>query len=111
MGKERRKSPRFDVNQMVKLSHHGKESFVGAMGLNISDTGILCETNQSLELYSRVFLMLSLVFKHESLEITCEGIVMRSVKDKKVYDVGIEFTAMREEDAAKLQTFLDYLNA
>ena len=109
MGSERRRSRRFDINQMIKLSL-GKETFVGAMGVNISDLGLLCRTDAEVELHGSVFLIVTLKGKSESIEITCEGIIMHCAKKKSVYEVGIQFTAMKEEDRDKMHVFFEEMS-
>ncbi len=42
---ERRKCPRFRIDQMVKISY-GEESFIQGSGINISECGVLCETRE-----------------------------------------------------------------
>ena len=111
MASERRKSRRFDINQMIKLSL-GKETFVGALGVNISDLGLLCRTDSEVELHGRVFVVVTLKGKGGDIEISCEGIVMHcttTTKPKSAYEVGVQFTSMKDEDRQNLHEFFDRL--
>ncbi|MEW5817520.1 MAG: PilZ domain-containing protein [Spirochaetota bacterium] len=109
---ERRRFPRFQIDQLIQLSYE-RESFVAAKGVNISEGGILCITDAPVDIYSRVFLMLTLVFKERSEEkaneITCEGIVNRCDPEGDIYYVGIQFTDLQENEKRILKKYIDFL--
>ena len=105
MRTERRKSPRFTINQMIDLEL-GRENYIAAEGVNISDEGLLCHTSELLEPYSRVFLQLSLNGEKKNQTIKCEGVVVRCKKNKKKYDTALEFADMEQSDKKKIHTFL-----
>lgn len=102
---ERRKSPRFLINQMIEMNM-GRESFISAEGVNISEDGILCHTSQSLDPYSRVYMQLSLGEGKKMQIISCEGVVVRCKKNKKSFDTALEFADIEESDRKKIHTFL-----
>jgi c-di-GMP-binding flagellar brake protein YcgR len=105
MRTERRKSPRFTINQMIDLEM-GRENYIAAEGVNISDEGLLCHTSESLEPYSRVYMQLSLNGEKKNHTIKCEGVVVRCKKNKKSYDTALEFADIGESDKKKIHTFL-----
>jgi len=105
MRTERRKSPRFTINQMIDLEL-GRENYIAAEGVNISEEGLLCHTSESLEPYSRIYLQFSLDGEKKKQVITCEGVVVRCKKNRKNYDTALEFADMAESDKKKVHSFL-----
>jgi c-di-GMP-binding flagellar brake protein YcgR len=105
MRTERRKSPRFTINQMIDLEM-GRENYISAEGVNISDEGLLCHTSESLEPYSRVYMQRSLNGEKKKHTIKCEGLVVSCKKNKKSYDTALEFADIGESDKKKIHTFL-----
>ena len=101
MAKERRRAPRFSLRHLIEVDF-GKEQFVRATGLNISSSGLLCMTNPAIELYSRVFLSLTLPGKNGDEIINCDGIVVRSEPKGDEFITGISFTSFQPEEAEKL---------
>jgi c-di-GMP-binding flagellar brake protein YcgR len=105
MRTERRKSPRFTINQLIDLEP-GRENYIAAEGVNISNEGLLCHTSDSLDLYSRVYLQFSLNGEKKNHTIKCEGVVVRCKKNKKNFDTALEFADMDNGDKKKLLAFL-----
>jgi len=105
MRTERRKSPRFTISQMIDLEM-GRENYIAAEGVNISDEGLLCHTSESLEPYSRVYIQLSLNEAKKNHIIKCEGVVVRCKKNRKTYDTALEFAEINESDRKKIHSFL-----
>lgn len=107
MSKERRRAERFSIQHLIELDY-GKEQFVRASGINISSSGLLCQTEPAIELYTRVFLSLKLPSKNGEEIINCEGIVVRSDQDGSTFTTGISFTSFQPEEAEKLVRLLKY---
>lgn len=105
---EKRKHPRFEINQMVELTY-ARENFVGAKGINISENGLLCETNERMEPYTVVFMMITIEHKKKEYLMECEGVVIRSDKNKDHWDTGINITAVRNGDRGAFKEFVDSL--
>lgn len=105
MKEERRKSPRFTINQMIELDM-GRETFIAAEGVNISDEGILCHSSESLDPYSRVYMQISLDGGKKKQTVSCEGVVVRCKKNKKNYDLALEFSDLEENDRKKIHSFV-----
>ncbi len=105
MSAENRKHPRFEINQLVELDFE-RESFVRADAANLSEGGVLCRTEEPCELHSTVFMMMTLSLKGSDRIIKCEGIVVRSEKKGKEWEVGISITSM---DGASRKIFSEFI--
>jgi hypothetical protein len=105
MLEEKRRAPRFKIDQMIELSF-GKESYVQATGIDISESGLLCESSEHVEPSTQLYLMIRLPINDKNYEITSEAVVVRSVKQNNGFSIGIKFTGMQEEDKKKLSAFM-----
>ncbi len=106
MGEERRKYPRLNLDQCIQLSF-GKEKFIDAVAVNISQNGILCSSSVPIDNLDMMFLMIDLNINDEIKTIKCEGIPMyhKSINGKNMF--GIQFIEMDETDAGTLKQYLD----
>ncbi len=102
---ERRKAPRYEINQTIKVSF-GKERYIQTLGINISEIGLLCKTHESVDPLTKLYLMLKVQVNGENKEIQCEGIVIRVEKLKNEYYLGIAFTSMADNYRENLKSFL-----
>lgn len=99
---ERRRSPRFHISQLVEVAY-GREYFLQAAGIDISENGLLCETAEAPEKGSHVFLLLEVRGEYpgchdgqpESIQI--EGYVARTESAEEGYYVGIDFSEIPDE--------------
>ena len=105
MPDENRKHPRFDINQLVELDF-GRETFVHADAANLSEGGILCKTDEQVDPYTKVFLMMTLSLQNRERIIRCEGVVVRSEKAGGQWDTGISITSM---DAGSRRIFEEFI--
>lgn len=105
MSAERRHEIRFSIDQIIELSF-GRESFLHAIGINISKTGLLCATDSYLEPYAEVSLLLTIPVGSENHRVGCDGIVVRSEIEQTRYLAGISFTSLSEQDSKILESFL-----
>lgn len=105
MNVERRKAPRFSINQMIEMDM-GKEVFISAEGVNISEEGILCHTSEPIDPYSRVYMQISLDGVKKKQVFSCEGVVVRCKKNKKNFDTALEFSDLDDCDRKKIHTFI-----
>jgi hypothetical protein len=106
MFEERRKFPRFKIRQMIGLSF-GRESYFQAEGLNISETGFLCQSSDKIEPCTRVYLMISLPVNNcENQEMECEGVVLRSVEQNGGFRIDVSFTSLQGEDRERLRSYI-----
>ena len=105
MSVESRKHPRFEINQLVELDF-ARETFVHASAANLSEGGILCVTDEECELYTKVFIMMTLSLKSGERIIKCEGVVVRSEKKGKKWETGIQITDLDAASGKIFRTFI-----
>lgn len=104
-GMERRKTPRFELEQFVIMSMN-REDFIRGKGVNLSHDGILCHTKEKVELMSRVFLMLGFDLHHQHHDVNVEGVVMRSEPFRGGRLLGIHFTEISSEGREKIDELI-----
>ncbi len=112
---ERRRSPRVRLSQLVEVGY-GREYYLQAAGVDLSDHGLLCETAEAPEIGTRVFVMLEVRgdgprnADGAPQNIELEGVVARTEEVDGGYHVGIEFAAIRDEETKHaLDTIIDHL--
>lgn len=114
---ERRSSPRVGMRQLVEVGY-GREYFLQAAGVNLSESGLLCETAEAPEPGTRVFIMLEVRGdgprnsdgSPQNIEI--EGVVARTEESDNGYRVGIEFADIPDEDTKHaLDTIIDHVQS
>lgn len=99
---ERRKSNRFEIKKFVDVSF-GHELLYSATGVNISETGLLCEVEKDIGSSKGVYILLELS-GGETLDLT--GKVVRVEKEDEHFIVAVEFTGLLGEDKKKLKEFV-----
>lgn len=97
MKNERRRSTRFEIHQMVEMSL-GRERFISASAVNLSSAGMLCNTDEPIDTYSKVYLMFTINGKKPPRDISCEGVVVRSQSTEKGFQTAVEFSNIGEDD-------------
>ena len=106
MANERRRSNRYKLSQLVELQF-GRETFIPAVGADISSLGIGCISADPVDLYSRMFFMLQLNPEAQEPEIRGEAIVVRcNPLEDGNYDLGLEFSEMTSSMVQKVENFL-----
>ncbi len=105
MKQERRKHERFIINQMVDLSG-SEENFIPARGLNISEGGLLCATDESVDTLSRLYVMMTLIEGDAPKTLSCEGVVVRCEKKGAHYETAMEFSDMNEGSRAIIKHYV-----
>ena len=103
MGTEKRKSQRFSITQLVDISDN-RETFYKASSINISESGLLCEVSNPINIYNKMYLMLNIPPSEDPVEI--EGVVVRVQRKAKKFEVAIEFIDMDENDRKSLRKLL-----
>lgn len=101
---ERRKHMRFDIPQIFKIEFMREVQFA-ARGINISEGGLLCETEYMLEPLSRVFMTFTLPGVEDAV-LRNEGSVLRVVKKGQMYQFAVAFGDMTEDDREFLRKYL-----
>ncbi|HNZ28285.1 MAG TPA: PilZ domain-containing protein [Spirochaetota bacterium] len=105
--KDRRKHPRFEINQIVKISLL-KETFFNAESVNISEGGILCKSRYEAEPLSQIFIMFDLFLKDKTYSIKSDGVVVHCDRDSDgLFLIGIQFVDIDGEDRDKIREFLE----
>lgn len=107
MKAERRRSPRYSVRQVVEIGH-GRQSVLWGDAINLSSSGILCRTSDSVFPSSRV--LVSMVLPNGA-RVDCEGIVVRSELIDGEYRTAIKFDAFHGKGSVGLERFLTYLGS
>ena len=106
MSEERRMAPRVSLDQCVEVSF-GKENFIDAAAVNISQTGMMCSSKVPVENLERIFLMINLPIGEELLKIKCDGIVMYTKQEGQTHFFGIHFVDLDGETGEILARYLD----
>jgi hypothetical protein len=102
---EQRKHQRISLDQMIELSM-GKETMISALGVNVSEGGMLFQTHRELSPYSKLFVMLSVPDGVKTENLSCEGIVVRSKKHGMHYDVSMKFDGIDEKSSLLLKSWI-----
>ena len=106
---DKRKYNRFIINQMIEISVN-KEKNIISQGLNISEGGLCFKTNQELEPYARLFILITLPGNKEERTFHCEGSVVRCDKKGKEYIAAMEFGDISNEDKDWIKKYVKELN-
>jgi hypothetical protein len=102
---DKRKHERFGISQIFEIEFM-KENVFSARGLNISDGGLLCETDYPIEPMARVFLVFNLPRAKKNYALRTEGTVIHVRKKGKMYEFGVSYGDITDEDK---NTILNYL--
>lgn len=104
---DRRKYPRFEINQIVEISLL-KETFFNAESVNVSEGGILCKSRYETETLSQIFIMFDLFLKDKTYSIKSDGVVVRCDRDSDgLFLIGIQFEDISREDQDKIREYLE----
>lgn len=101
---ERREYVRFEIDQMVEM-RLGHEHFLRTEGVDLSEKGLLCTSETPIDPYTRIFVMFHLPIRHESVEVKCDGIVVRCFKDDELYSVAVQFTDVGPIEQKAIEAF------
>ena len=87
---EKRRRERFAMSQVIELSTSEGQQ-VKAQGVNISEGGLLCQTDTEIPLGTLVSFQLSIPSGKSTMSVACEGLVLRNNSNNGKYDVVIDF--------------------
>lgn len=107
MAAEKRRAPRFRIEQMIELSF-GREESLRCQGVDLSEVGVLCSTETSMEPGTRVFLLLSLGPGEDDEPVSCEGVVVRSTPTDWGFDSGVAFGDLSAAFQSRLKSYLGH---
>jgi c-di-GMP-binding flagellar brake protein YcgR len=102
---ERRKSPRFQVRQMIAY-FPGREEYLWAEGVDLSLDGLKCRSKEPLDPLTTIYFMLELPVEGKVETIRCEGFVAHSHCEDGACSFGIQFQDMSETDKRHLEDYL-----
>jgi len=107
---ERRKFPRFKIEQMISIDY-GKQEFLEAHGIDFSEEGVRCLTSVEVEMHSRVYLLLTLPEVISKDPFSCEGVVMyfEDIEDSEFCYVGIQLVDLTDEQKNMVKSYLEML--
>ena len=102
---DKRKHNRFGISQIFEIEFM-KEKVFSARGLDISEGGLLCETEYPIEPMARVFLMFKLPNTRSRHVLRTEGTAVHVSKKGKMYVFGVSYGDISDEDK---NAILDYV--
>jgi len=105
MATEKRRAPRFRIDQMIELSY-GREESLRCQGVDLSEVGVLCKTELALAPGAKVFLLLSLGPGEDDEPVSCEGVVIRSTPTDWGFESGVAFADLSPAFKVRLKGFL-----
>ena len=91
MGEEKRKRERFPLAQNVELIT-SEGTVVNSNGVNISEGGILCRTEKDIATGTTVTFQLTIPIGKRNVTVSCEGVILRCLKNNDRFDVAIVLT-------------------
>ena len=91
MNNDKRRRERSAIDQEIELST-SEGQLVKARGINMSEGGLLCRSDEAIPQGTFVRFNLSLPSGEKSISVECEGCVLRCVAIDGKYDVVIDFT-------------------
>lgn len=102
---ERRKSPRVKDNFSVEIAQE-KSSLI-ADTINISASGIYCQSDSPMPLFREIVIKIKLPDKKDIIE--CSGVVVRceKVSGKERYNLAIFFEDISSKDKENLSGYLE----
>lgn len=104
MQDDKRKHSRFPIHQAIEISL-GREDFFNARGINVSEGGMLFETDFELALQARIYLFFQITVGTEVRDVEAEGIVRHLHKTGSLYQVGVEFYDLLPENRELLAAY------
>lgn len=98
---ERRKSPRFTIDQLIELSFD-REQFIPTRIVDLSTEGFSCRVSEAVEPLVRVFAMVRLENGSDFLTISSEGVVVHCRRDGDEFRIGVEWSELGGEARAAI---------
>lgn len=102
---EKRNFPRFRLTQLIEMNY-ARETFLAGTALNLSEGGLLVQTEKNLEPYTKMFVMLSFGEGQTNPPLSCEALVLRCDKAGDGWQAGLEFQDLTTEQRAILRQVL-----
>jgi c-di-GMP-binding flagellar brake protein YcgR len=109
MENERRRYKRYDIHQMIKMSLTKKEEVYNAKGINISKSGLLCETEQKIFVGTMIYLLITIpsIDKEIKIEIQAKCVRLETIETDKKFRIAMEFDHIEENSKKALFEYID----
>jgi hypothetical protein len=108
MERERRKYPRANVRVNAVISVDNKP--ISVVTRNISRSGMLLETTDSIDEFTVIAVTLELPFSEETVRINCEGVIVRIQPGQEPgfpYSLAVHFVEIDEPSGDIISKFVD----
>jgi len=106
---EKRKNPRFTINQMIAYGPNREEYVYAEIG-DLSREGLSCVSNQQVDIMTNVYLMMRVPYRDGSVggsrQVRCEGYVSHSKLVQGRCSFGIRITSVYEADVGAFEAYL-----
>lgn len=102
---DKRKHERFAINQILELEFMREKEF-SARGTNISEGGLLCETEYPIEPMARVFIVFQLPRAKSGRVLRTEGTVVHVRKKGKINEFGVSYGDISDDDRKNIQAYI-----
>ncbi|MCF6148557.1 MAG: PilZ domain-containing protein [Candidatus Kuenenia sp.] len=113
---EKRKHPRIEASMLIKIQI--EDVAVLATTINISCSGIFCQTEMYIPIKSKVKLLFALPYygdqKKQIEQMECCGEVVRvqldltDVRKMPAYNIAISFTNLNEQERKKIDNYIKF---
>ena len=108
--REKRRHPRFYLNLPIEFRVMDTSSVHGAMIVNASETGLLIQSTNNLAVGTRlnIAVLFSKEFELANFEVLAEVVWIKiySEERRKMYQLGLRFIKISEENRQKLKYLL-----
>jgi len=108
--REKRRHPRFYLNLPIEFRVVDAPSVHGAMIVNASETGLLIQSTSNLSVGTRlnIAVLFSKEFELANFEVSAEVVWKKIYSDErqKMYQLGLRFIKISEENRQKLKYLL-----
>ncbi len=108
MTDERRKFPRYSISQMIAINFNNLNNITYAKGINISQSGLLCDINYHLSIKTNIYLVLSIPTGNDEKKIEIQARVVRAEKTESnnIFRTALEFTFIEENNKNFLNKYI-----
>lgn len=114
MAEEKRKNPRFKINQLIAYGPN-REEYLFAESVNLSREGLSCSSAQMVDPMTNVYIMMRVPAAEGDPagehQVRCEGYVSHSRLEGPRCLFGVRITSVYEADAAIFAAYLASLEA
>lgn len=102
---ERRQEPRVKGNFSIQIAD--QKSKIIAHTLNISSTGIYCQSNSPLSLFREISILMHLPGSSKPLEISGAVVRCDKITGKKLYNLAIFFWYLAPREKKSLSKYIE----